>query len=227
MPHLPAFIAPSRFTDADAALEQVRTIYQSSLAHLRESMQRFVASEALPGHVRACYPYVRIQTDTVARAPSSLAYGFVEGPGRFETTLTRPDLYGRYYAEQFRLLLKNHKVEIEVGTSHQPIPIHFSFAENDHIEGSLTQERRLLMRDTFDLPDLEAMDDGIANGTWAPRPGDAQPLSLFTAPRVDYSLHRLRHYTGTAPEWFQNFVLFTNYQFYIDEFVRLGHAEMA
>jgi AMP nucleosidase len=227
MPHLPAFIAPSRFTDADAALEQVRTIYQSSLAHLRESMQRFVAGEALPGHVRACYPYVRIQTDTVARAPSSLAYGFVEGPGRFETTLTRPDLYGRYYAEQFRLLLKNHKVEIEVGTSHQPIPIHFSFAEHDHIEGSLTQERRLLMRDTFDLPDLEAMDDGIANGTWAPRPGDAQPLSLFTAPRVDYSLHRLRHYTGTAPEWFQNFVLFTNYQFYIDEFVRLGHAEMA
>ena len=227
MPHLPTFIAPSRFTDADAALEQVRTIDQSSLAHRRESMQRFVAGEALPGHVRACYPYVRIQTDTVARAPSSLAYGFVEGPGRFETTLTRPDLYGRYYAEQFRLLLKNHKVDIEVGTSHQPIPIHFSFAEHDHIEGSLSAERRMLMRDTFDLPDLDAMDDGIANGTWAPRPGDAQPLSLFTAPRVDYSLHRLRHYTGTAPEWFQNFVLFTNYQFYIDEFVRLGHAEMA
>src|SRR6185369_15484133 len=42
-----------------------------------------------------------------------------------------------------------------------------------------------------------------------------------------YSLHRLRHYTGTAPDWFQNFVLFTNYQFYIDEFVRLGHEEMA
>uniref|UniRef100_UPI0005929B39 AMP nucleosidase n=1 Tax=Melaminivora alkalimesophila TaxID=1165852 RepID=UPI0005929B39 len=56
--------------------------------------------------------------------------------------------------------------------------------------------------------------------------GDPLPLSLFTAPRVDYSLHRLRHYTGTAPEWFQNFVLFTNYQFYIDEFVRLGRAEM-
>jgi AMP nucleosidase len=71
------------------------------------------------------------------------------------------------------------------------------------------------------------MDDGIANGTWEPRPGDAQPLALFTAARVDYSLHRLRHYTGTAPDWFQNFVLFTNYQFYIDEFVRLGHEEMA
>ena len=40
-------------------------------------------------------------------------------------------------------------------------------------------------------------------------------------------MQRLRHYTGTSPDWFQNFVLFTNYQFYIDEFVRLGHAEMA
>ena len=71
------------------------------------------------------------------------------------------------------------------------------------------------------------MDDGIANGTYEPRAGEPQPLALFTAPRVDYSLHRLRHYTGTAPEHFQNFVLFTNYQFYIDEFVRLGHEAMA
>ncbi len=83
----------------------------------------------------------------------------------------------------------------------------------------MSAERRVLMRDVFDLPDLGAMDDGIANGTYEPKPGEAQPLSLFTAARVDYSLHRLRHYTGTAPEWFQNFVLFTNYQFYIDEFV--------
>ncbi len=82
------------------------------------------------------------------------------------------------------------------------------------------------MRDVFDLPDLAAMDDGIANGTYEAAAGQPQPLALFTAPRVDYSLHRLRHYTGTAPEWFQNFVLFTNYQFYIDEFVRLGHEAM-
>ena len=227
MPYLPPFIAPTRFTDPAAALAQVQAIYNNSLGHLRSAMQRFVAGESLPGHVRACYPFVRIHTETVARAASSLAYGFVEGPGRFETTLTRPDLYGNYYAEQFRLLLKNHGGDIEVGTSTLPIPIHFSFAEHDHIEGSLSPERRMLMRDTFDLPDLAAMDDGIANGTHQHRPGEAQPLSLFTAPRVDYSLHRLRHYTGTAPEWFQNFVLFTNYQFYIDEFVRLGHAEMA
>ena len=220
-----------RFSDADAALAQVQRIYEASIAHLRECMQGFVAGEELGGPVRACYPLVRIQTETVSRVGSAdgagLSYGFVAGPGRFETTLTRPDLFHSYYRHQFALLLHNHGVELEVGTSTQPIPVHFSFAENDHIEGNMDAARRAHMRDVFDLPDLAAMDDGIANGTHEPRAGEPQPLSLFTAPRVDYSLHRLRHYTGTLPEHFQNFVLFTNYQFYIDEFIALGRAAMA
>ncbi len=223
----PPYIAPARFDDPAQALAQVRAIYDGGIAHLRGALQSFVNGEAPAGRVRACYPMVRIQTDTVARADSRLSYGFVAGPGSYETTLTRPDLFSNYYLEQFRLLLTNHQVRLEIGTSAQPIPVHFSFAENDHIEGTLNAERRLLMRDRFDLPDLNAMDDGIANGTFEAAPGEAQPLALFTAPRVDYSLHRLRHYTGTAPEHFQNFVLFTNYQFYIDEFVRLGHETMA
>ncbi len=247
----PPFVPPARYDDAAAALAQVRAIYDANVAHLRDCLQRFVAGEPIEpqgvaaagadgraaararftqadprGRVRACYPFVRVRTATVARADSRLSYGFVAGPGTYETTLTRPDLFGNYYLEQFKLLLKNHNVWLEVGTSNQPIPVHFSLADNDHVEGSLDATRRLLMRDRFDLPDLTSMDDGIANGTFEPGAGQAHPLALFTAPRVDYSLHRLRHYSGTAPEHFQNFVLFTNYQFYIDEFVRLGHAAM-
>ncbi|MGQ0710268.1 MAG: AMP nucleosidase [Rhodoferax sp.] len=231
MPHVPPFIAPTRYTDAAAALAQVQHIYATSITHLRDAMQRFVAGDDSISDVRACYPRVAIHTATVSRNANpdlaGLSFGFVAGPGRYETTLTRPDLYADYYREQFELLLRNHGVELEVGTSHQPIPVHFSFAENDHVEGSMGAERRARMRDVFDLPDLAAMDDGIANGTFEPQPGEPQPLALFTAPRVDYSLHRLRHYTGTRPEHFQNFVLFTNYQFYIDEFIALGRAEMA
>jgi len=226
----PPFIAPQRFTDPALALAQVCKIYDAAIAHLRSSMQLFVAGDNSGHHVRACYPLIRIHTDTVSRASTPdtarLSFGFVAGPGRFETTLTRPDLYHDYYLEQFHLLLENHQVELEVGTSSQPIPVHFSFAEHDHVEGSMPADRRMLMRDVFDLPDLAAMDDGIANGTYVPKAGDALPLALFTAPRVDYSLHRLRHYTGTGPEHFQNFVLFTNYQFYIDEFIAYGHAAM-
>ncbi|WP_295994043.1 AMP nucleosidase [Rugamonas sp.] len=218
------------FDDAVAAYEQVRAIYDANIDYLRESMRRFVAGEEFTEHVRACYPFVRIHTDTVARADSRLSFGFVAGPGTYETTLTRPDLFASYYQQQFKLLLKNHggsgQVQLEVGVSAQPIPIHFSFAEHDHIEGNMSAERRLLMRDVFDLPNLAAMDDGIANGTYETPPGEAQPLSLFTAPRVDYSLQRLRHYTGTAPLHFQKFVLFTNYQFYMDEFIKLGQQLM-
>ena len=223
----PPFIAPRRVDDPVAALAQVRTVYEHAIAYLRAALERFIAGEDLLQRVRAYYPYVRVRTDTVARADSRLSYGFVAGPGIYETTLTRPDLFGAYYLEQFRLLVENHHVSLEVGTSKQPMPVHFSLPEDEYIDATMVAERRLLMRDLFDLPDLHAMDDGIANGTFEPEPGEPRPLALFNAPRVDYSLHRLRHYTATAPEYFQNFVLFTNYQFYIDEFVRLGHALMS
>jgi AMP nucleosidase len=224
-------MSPALFDDAGAALAHARALYEQETLRLRAALQRFVAGETPPARVRAHYPYARVRTQTVARADSRLSYGFVAGPGTYETTLTRPDLFADYFAEQFALLVANHGVPLEIGLSTQPIPVHFSLAEHDHLEGSLPPERRLLMRDLFDLPNLVAMDDGIANGTFEPVPGDdgepRMPLALFTAARVDYSLHRLRHYTGTAPEHFQNFVLFTNYQFYIDEFVRLGRAQVA
>ncbi len=226
------FIAPEVFDNADAALQRVQAIYDQSLNHLREAMRRYVAGEPMVDKVRACYPFVRLQTTTGWVPPNSqetewLSYGFVATAGRYETTLTRPDLFADYLRQQFSLLLANHGVALEVGTSQLPIPVHFSFAENDHIEGEMSTERRTLMREVFDLPDLTAMDDGIANGTYEPAPGQPAPLALFNAPRIDYSLHRLRHYSGTNPVHFQNFVLFTNYQFYIDEFMALGRAEMA
>ena len=225
----PTFIAPAQFTDPALALAQVQRLYDNSLAHLRTSLQAFVDGTLKAGKVRACYPFVRLRTHSVARAATAdkrRSYGFVQGPGVYETTITRPDLFASYLHNQFALLLRNHGGSLEVGTSTQPIPVHFSFAEHDHVEGSMAPDRRALMRDVFDLPDLSAMNDDIANGTFEAGPGQPQPLGLFTAPRTDYSLHRLRHYTGTATEHFQNYVLFTNYQFYIDEFVKLGHEAM-
>ena len=223
----PLLVPRESFDDPDAAVERVRQIYQAGVDHLRKHLHDFVAGRVPASHVRACYPSVRVHTDTVARADSVSSYGFVAGPGTFETTLTRPELFAEYYREQFKLLRQHHGVKIEVGVSREPMPLHFSFAEHDHVEGTLTAMQRLQLRDLFDLPNLAAMDDGIANGTHETGPAEPLPLALFTAPRVDYSLHRLRHYTGTAPDHFQNFVLFTNYQFYIDEFIALGHREMA
>lgn len=230
MTSLPPFVPPTPFTDAAAALAQAQRIYEAGLAHLRGALQAYVARAEGPGdrptRVRAFYPFVRLRTTNSRHPDTRLAYGFVSHAGHYEATLTRPDLFADYYLEQFRLLLANHAVQLEVGTSNQPIPLPFSLADDDHFEGSMTALQRQRLAEVFDLPDLRAMDDSIANGTWRQRAGEPAPLALFTAPRVDYSLHRLRHYTGTSPEHFQNFVLFTNYQFYIDEFIALGQREM-
>jgi AMP nucleosidase len=222
----PAFTEQS-FDDPQAAVQRIGEIHAASIDYLRDAFHRYVAGEDFPQRVRACYPYIRIETTTVARHDSRLAYGFVAGPGAYETTVTRPELFGRYYLEQLRLLVASHEVPIRVGMGTQPIPVHFSFAESEHIEAELDPARLARLPDVFDLPDLHAMDDSIANGTHEPPPGEPLPLALFTAPRVDYSLHRLRHYTGTSPDHFQNYVLFTNYQFYVDEFVKIGRELMA
>lgn len=130
--------------------------------------------------------------------------------------------------EQIGLLLHNHGVPVEIGESREPIPVHFSYrrdisSETGFLDGPLDQP----LRDFFDTPDLAAMDDAIVDGTLEPPPGAPVPLALFRAARVDYSLHRLYHYTGTDPEYFQNFVLFTNYQFYTDAFTHICRARMA
>ena len=227
---LPTFVPPQSFTDPAAALAQVRRIYEEARAHLQQGLQAFMALESPPPEglprVRAYYPRVRLSIASSRHPDTALAYGFVSQAGQYETTLTRPELFADYYLEQFRLLIANHGATLEVGTSNTPMPLPFSFGEDEHFDGGLKPWQRLVLGEVFDLPDLIAMDDRIADGTFEPKPGEPEPLALFTAPRVDYSLHRLRHYTGTSPEHFQNFVLFTNYQFYIDEFIALGQLEM-
>jgi AMP nucleosidase len=107
-----------------------------------------------------------------------------------------------------------------VGTSTQPIPVHFRAGRARASRRHAGRRAPALLRDLFDLPDLAAMDDGIANGTHQVPPGAPAAAGavhraarrLFAAPAAPLHRHR--------PEHFQNFVLFTNYQFYIDEFIR-------
>lgn len=215
------------FMNAREAVAYVRELYDANTEFLRERFKKLAGGALETDRLSVCYPYVAITTTKQTQIDTRLAFGFVSGPGRYSTTLTRPDLFEDYYRKQFELLLKNHQVPLEIGISQTPIPIHFAFNDGMHVEGSLDPSRITLMRQVFDLPDLSVMDDSIANGTYNVAAGSDSPLSLFTGPRVDYSLHRLRHYTGSDPGYFQNFVIFTNYQFYVDEFVRMGANIMA
>ncbi len=228
MSFMKSFNKIHKFTDADEAFECIQTIYNESRQTLLDSFDDFSKNKTFPtDRTSAYYPYIRIKVANAKRVDSRLSYGFVSRPGVYSTTLTRPDIFDYYYRDQIKLLLKNHDVPIEVGISDTPMPIHFVLGEDFHVEGELTPRHMEYLPNIFDLPDLSIMDDEIANGTYYPSEGEDSPLSLFTAPRVDMSILRLRHYTGTNAAHFQNYVIFTNYQFYIDEFIKIAHQTMS
>ena len=214
----PKPIAFDSFDDADAAVARLELIYDLQTAFIRQRFAALVKTRRLGGRVRATYPEIRFETSSFAKVDSRLSYGHVAGPGVYTATVTQPALFRSYLTEQIRLLIRNHGRPVEIGPSALPIPLHFAFPEGLHVEGEVGELDRPL-RDMFDVPDLAVMDDAIVNGTYEPPAGAPMPLAPFTAPRVDYSLFRLPHYTATQPEHFQNFVIFTNYQFYIDGFV--------
>ncbi len=228
---IPPSITTEAFVDAGAAVSRLEEIYERNTGFLRNRFEAYVNGAVITTRVRAHYPFVRITTSSHARLDSRLAYGFVAGPGIHETSITRPDIFRTYLTEQIGLLVKNHGVAVEIGESDEPIPIHFAYRRDINIEAALTiadsSAFTRSLRDIFDTPDLAAMDDAIADGTFELKPGMPEPLALFRAARVDYSLRRLYHYTGTDPEHFQNFVIFTNYQFYVDAFVQLSQQRLA
>jgi AMP nucleosidase len=224
----PSPVEPQVFDNAEQAVDALTALYERNTKFLIDGFGALARGQAVTGRYRACYPQVSIETTSFGHADSRLSYGHVAAPGVYTTTVTRPKLFRHYLIEQLELLMRNHSIPVTVSESTTPIPLHFAFGEGAHVEASVSNAMAdIPMRDLFDTPDLNNTDDLIANGEYEARPGVPAPLAPFTAQRIDYSLARLSHYTATGAEHFQNFVLFTNYQFYIDEFAAWARKLMA
>src|SRR5262245_9344043 len=130
----PPLMSTQSFTDAAAAVDRLEEIYQRNTKFLRDRFEAYTHGGAIPGRVRAFYPFVRITTSSHARLDSRLAYGFVARPGVHETSVTRPDLFRSYLGEQIGLLINNHRVPVEIGESREPIPVHFAYRRDINIE---------------------------------------------------------------------------------------------
>ena len=223
----PAPVEQRTFTDAREAVAALQALYDRNTQFLRTSFAQLATGGDINRRYRSFYPEVGVTTSSFSQVDSRQAYGHMPTPGHFATTITRPDLFESYLIEQLRLIIRNHGVPVTVSESKTPIPVHFAFLEGTHVDGSIADRIQRPIRDLFDVPDLDGTDDHIANGTFEVAPGETRPLAPFTAQRIDYSLHRLSHYTATSPNHFQNYVLFTNYQFYIDEFSLFARDLMA
>jgi AMP nucleosidase len=223
----PETTGPESFTDAAAAVARLEALYTQATTFLARHFSAAVTGGKPAHRIRAFYPEIRITVTSHAQADSRLSFGHVPGPGTYATSITRPDLFRNYLTQQIGLLMQNHGVPVEIGPSDTPIPVHFAVAGNPSV--SVPQEGVLefSLRDVFDVPDLATTSDDIVNGERLRNDDGSFPLAPFTAQRVDYSLARLAHYTATDPTHFQNHVLFTNYQFYVDEFEAYGRAALA
>ncbi len=223
----PAPVNYQAFDDASAAVTRLNEIYDSAVDFLCRAFEDTMSGGDHSVRYRAFYPEVRFRTTRHGHADSRLSFGHVAEPGEYATTVTRPDLFRNYLTQQIGLLIKNHELAVEVGQSSTPMPVHFAVAGHPNLSVPQEGAAAFPLRDAFDVPDLSTTHDDIVNGVGFTYPDGARPLAPFTAQRIDYSLARLSHYTATDPGHFQNHVLFTNYQFYVEEFEAYARAMLA
>ena len=218
--------------DAQAAeiVAQLNAEYQQTVAALRDALKIFLAGGPPPDPaVRAggafVYPELRLTWPPGQSFPRlSRAYARLSAPGDYAVTVTRPDLFGDYLIEQITLLLADFKVEITVGRSTQEMP--FPYVLDGAVDIAMADIGSADIARHFPTTELSQIGDEIADGFWSPALEEARPLALFDGLRTDFSLARLTHYTGAPAEHVQQYILFTNYHRYVDEFVRWGCEQL-
>jgi AMP nucleosidase len=123
-----------------------------------------------------------------------------------------------------RPLVAEYGARLEIGPSRQEIPYPYVLERGDELAHGQVAAADLAQH--FPTPALAEVGDEVADGLWTETPGGPRPLSLFDAVRVDYSLRRLVHYTGTDWRTIQPWILLTNYHRYVDQFVQWALDEL-
>lgn len=206
-----------------AAVDRLCSLYEASVSSLRKALNVFLDGGSPPSQEarRAgsfAYPELRITYMPEGPVPPvSRAFGKFSEAGVYTQSITHPALFRDYLIDQIKLLAEEYEIRIETGLSTQEIP--FPYVLDGSGEMALDEVRPAELVRHFPYADLARIDDTLPDGEQVLSSGATRPLSLFDALRTDYSLQRIRHYTGTPYEDVQQFVLFTNYHRYMDAFV--------
>ncbi len=208
----------------EAAVERLIDLHAAAFSSLKSCLDRYLQNRTPPTAAERaafCYPELRVVYDAAGLQPSiARAYAKFQGPGTYATTITHPLHFRRYLVDQLTHLVRDYEARISVGPSRQEIPYPYVLEHGDELGAGGVSAAELALH--FPVPRLALVGDEIADGLWDAPAGEPLPLALFDAVRVDYSLKRLLHYTGTHWSNIQPWVLLTNYQRYVDQFVRWG-----
>ncbi len=213
----------------EQAVDRLEAMHAEAVRAQRDALVRFAAGGAPPDRTeRQGFRYPELCLHWAPNGPvptTRRAWGKFQAPGRYATTITQPGFFRAYLLEQLRPLVAEYGASIRVEPSDQEMPFPYVLERGDELADSGASPAELARY--FPTPLLSAVGDEVADGLWTTEPGQPRPLALFDAVRVDYSLQRLLHYTGSDWRRIQPWILLTNYQRYVDQFVRWGLDELA
>jgi len=220
----------TRVDDIPALVDQLCEMSDRSVASLRSALARYLTSGERPDPKKRAkglfaYPELRIdyRYDHPINFPAR-SFGRLNQPGRYATSVAKPRLFRSYLIEQLCFLVRDYEVDVSVGPSRSEIPFPYVLDGTDDLR--LDDVSAADLGRWFPTTELAHIGDEIVDGAWDHAIHSDRPLALFDGPRVDFSLARLRHYTGTPSEHTQRYLLFTNYVRYVDEFVRWAVEEL-
>jgi AMP nucleosidase len=209
---------------AEDAVDRLAVLHQQATSALSQALRHYLKERVKPDAAQRAqfrYPELRLIYPGQGEVATSVrAYAKVQVPGTYSVTVTHPAAFRKYLLEQLRPLMSDFTVQVEVGISQQNIPYPYVVEQGDELAGSGVTAAELAR--VFPSTDLSAATDGIADGLYDWANTDPLPLALFDAARVDFSLRRLVHYTGSDWRHVQPWILLTNYHRYVDQFIRHG-----
>ncbi|KAB1078770.1 AMP nucleosidase [Methylobacterium soli] len=216
-------------SDPAVAVDRLAALHTGATRALQAALTRFLDGGPPPDpaeRLQFRYPELRVTYRPVGPVPRiSRATAKLQAGGTYATTVTQPDHFRDYLIDQLRSLVRDYGVSLEVGLSAQEIP--YPYVLEPGIDLSAGGVSAAELATWFPVPLLSVVGDEIADGLWQQHADEPRPLALFDAIRVDYSLRRLVHYTGSDWRHVQPWILLTNYHRYVDRFVRHGLERLA
>jgi AMP nucleosidase len=209
------------------AIDRACDLYHASVRRLRAALEAFVEHGKTPdpearGRGDFCYPEIRLTYAPDGPAPPlPRAFAKLTEPGLYVSTITQPDFFRSYFLEQLEQICADFDVRLEAAPSKSEIPYPYVLEHASGIDAEAlppAEFARWFPTPRLDLIGDEIIDAEVQDGGFFSTDG-VRPLALFDAARVDFSLQRLKHYTGTPFEHVQRYILFTNYHRYVDHFV--------
>src|SRR4051812_45891995 len=187
-------------TVASDIVAELDRLYRASVARLQTALTAYITDGTAPDPAMRkdgsfAYPEIHLIYRGADSRPAPMrSFGRLVTEGEYRISVTKPAIFADYLTEQLTLLIEDYNVDVAAVPGRQEIP--FPYVIDPGHALSLDEIPAVDPPRHFPATELAHIGDEIADGLYAVK-DEIYPLALFDGLRTDFSLARLRHYTGT------------------------------